>query len=53
MVFKNGQYVFKNLPSDDLMQHIYASLAENEIDKCQNEFNALVQYAENGEIVSA
>ena len=53
VVFKNGQYVFKNLPSDDLMQHIYASLAENEIDKCQNEFNALVQYAENGELVSA
>lgn len=45
VVFENGKYVFKCMPSEELMQHIYNSLTEIEIDKCKRELEALVNYA--------
>lgn len=45
VVFENGRYVFKNLPSEDLMNHIFNSLTEKEIEKCKTELASLTQYA--------
>lgn len=45
VVFEEGRYVFKSLPSGELMEHIYNSLTEKEVDKCKSELEALIKYA--------
>ena len=45
VVFENGKYVFKCLPSSDLMEHMFNSLTTGEVTKCINELESLKQYA--------
>lgn len=45
VVFENGKYVFKCLPSSDLMEHMFNSLTTGEVTKCIDELEGLKQYA--------
>lgn len=45
VVFENGRYVFKSLPSKELLDHIFNSLTENELEKCKVELMALSKAA--------
>lgn len=45
VVYENDRYVFKSLPSEELLQHMFNSLTENEIEKCKQELASLIQYA--------
>lgn len=45
VVFEDGEYKFKTLPSDELMQHIFNSLTESEVEICRSELESLKQYA--------
>lgn len=45
VVYENDHYVFKSLPSEELLQHMFNSLTENEIEKCKQELASLIQYA--------
>ena len=44
VVFENGKYVFKNMPSQNLIDHINLSLPEEEIATCKAEFESLKKY---------
>ena len=46
VVFENGKYVFKNLPSEALMEKIRLNLkSDDQRQLFESEFNELVKYA--------
>jgi len=45
VVFENGKYVFKCLPSSNLLEHMFNSLTTGEVTKCIDELESLKSYA--------
>lgn len=41
VVYENDRYVFKNMPSDDLLDHVFKNLPEAEIEICKKELASL------------